>query len=1343
MGFRKAGLIQRKPARDSRAAVMRPAAPESPLCPPVAHYSNRAGGRIVQAKLAVALSGSSYEQDADRAADQWLRESKRPIRVQTIMASTWKDGIAMPPEANRRIDWLRGQGAPLPPALRRQFESRMQRSLVSVRIHTGAEAAELAAMLEARAFATGNDVFFASGEWQPHTPSGQRLLAHELAHTVQQTQSVTGPGVQRAEKGVLQSIKETAAGVVSEGAALAGQAAMALVRRFAPGLAKIIDQGPFEYIRSKITSALQDWLPSLFQGFGIDAILAKARTGISGILAKLDDLRHPSLEACKNFANTLGTIRDFITDLIDNPVIEFLRTGIAEFQTTMSKVAAFVVAPIFDFLRDQAVSTWNTIKTVASWIWSGIKAVKDFAGDAVDFVLKQLGIDLGESSGEEGVWGWFKRKANQAWNAIKEALAPVVAPIKTAVTIALALSPLGPLYVVIRYGPQVVKSIQWLWEHRDDPDIVKKAHAEMGNTILPGILDAVTNADIKLKEGIDWLTGKFEEIATAVLDFVGKLTGLPLLGAVQSLAAKASDALKETVAWGRDTLQKGAEFFRKIVADISKKIEPYKKVLSSLALALVNPPMIPVILAGWAWKAVPKCFKIPIIDFILDIVITALTKAPDLPFMGPLWPLLKSAVVAALETFRKQDDDTKEKLSNKIAEIISGASPDFLIGFVKGFLTGVWETLTDPIKAIWSIIEGLNKLLELFDKWTGDGETQMVQAVPKANTAAAGTSASAAAAAPKAVAAPPVTSPASSVPDHAAAVAQSAEPGAAAGGQEAESVPPADVVQLTPQDETSLGERLGQMGKELQPPAKTVTSQFWDAAQQYFSADGGSSFPQLVAKLGEAWEAVKNKIQQESSELTKKLIAYLLSGTADGEIGDKLGWLTGMVVTQLVLDYLTAGTTEVLKPLQAIAKFLNWPMELMGKAFKLIGKLGKYVVSWIKKMGGMVKDAAAGAFLAVKDALGVIGSKLVEFAEEIIARFSKFGKKGAGAAVKEGEHLGEAGLAKAAGQEGKALGKAEQKAAQKGEGVVADSEATAQKDAKKAAEKAKEQTSKEIEEAAEVGPSAVAGHEIKFTESGMLVRCSKKCELLSQRYAIVLEANPELKEALASLAKKSKQMTKSQLKMEANKLEKEILDTAVRDAIRATGRDIKDIKGAMAAIKKNPEQLEKLFDIQASRTKEALKATGEEMLDVASHTTGVSAELRKPLRAGATTPELRTGVNVGFTPGIKDPALPGKFINKPLEADHLFSLKRMIQEAGFGELTYEEMLYIARYKGNFAGLSKSANASKGAKSFAEWLEHKRSGIKVDPAFRREMFLKEVQAENEILELIEKIKEYGI
>jgi hypothetical protein len=61
-------------------------------------------------------------------------------------------------------------------------------------VHTDPTADTLARAVSARAFATGSDIYFAAGEYQPGTAAGDRLLAHELTHVVQQRGAPTsGP----------------------------------------------------------------------------------------------------------------------------------------------------------------------------------------------------------------------------------------------------------------------------------------------------------------------------------------------------------------------------------------------------------------------------------------------------------------------------------------------------------------------------------------------------------------------------------------------------------------------------------------------------------------------------------------------------------------------------------------------------------------------------------------------------------------------------------------------------------------------------------------------------------------------------------------------------------------------------------------------------------------------------------------------------------------------------------------------------------------------------------------------------------------------------------------------
>ena len=96
------------------------------------------------------------------------------------------------PVQRAEIEAQRGQGQPLAPGLRQQFEGAYGASLNEVRVHTGQAAHETAQSLNAIAFASGPDLFFSQNTYQPQSPQGLGLIGHELAHVVQQQYGVAG-----------------------------------------------------------------------------------------------------------------------------------------------------------------------------------------------------------------------------------------------------------------------------------------------------------------------------------------------------------------------------------------------------------------------------------------------------------------------------------------------------------------------------------------------------------------------------------------------------------------------------------------------------------------------------------------------------------------------------------------------------------------------------------------------------------------------------------------------------------------------------------------------------------------------------------------------------------------------------------------------------------------------------------------------------------------------------------------------------------------------------------------------------------------------------------------------
>ncbi|MCL9812049.1 eCIS core domain-containing protein [Natranaeroarchaeum aerophilus] len=105
-------------------------------------------------------------------------------RIQRATEGTTSDPEDIPEPV---LDVVGGEGMPLEGSIQRSLEDRMDADFSDVRIHTGADATKACEAIDARAFTCGNKIAFNAGEYNPESPEGQYLLAHELAHVKQQT----------------------------------------------------------------------------------------------------------------------------------------------------------------------------------------------------------------------------------------------------------------------------------------------------------------------------------------------------------------------------------------------------------------------------------------------------------------------------------------------------------------------------------------------------------------------------------------------------------------------------------------------------------------------------------------------------------------------------------------------------------------------------------------------------------------------------------------------------------------------------------------------------------------------------------------------------------------------------------------------------------------------------------------------------------------------------------------------------------------------------------------------------------------------------------------------------
>src|ERR1051325_6834174 len=156
---------------------------------------NRAVGRIVQARLNISEAAMPQVQRKCDACAEDDYKIQRKADEELIQKKSLDDAAA---KAESAVDSLSG-GEPLPASALNFFEPRFGHDFSGVRIHTGSPAAESANAINARAYTRGKDIVFGEGQYSAGSTASQNLLAHELAHVVQQSAGRVQPtSVQRS-----------------------------------------------------------------------------------------------------------------------------------------------------------------------------------------------------------------------------------------------------------------------------------------------------------------------------------------------------------------------------------------------------------------------------------------------------------------------------------------------------------------------------------------------------------------------------------------------------------------------------------------------------------------------------------------------------------------------------------------------------------------------------------------------------------------------------------------------------------------------------------------------------------------------------------------------------------------------------------------------------------------------------------------------------------------------------------------------------------------------------------------------------------------------------------------
>ncbi|MBK8988432.1 MAG: DUF4157 domain-containing protein [Chloroflexi bacterium] len=139
----------------------------------------------VPAKTADPLTLDQINNRLDSGTVTQMQQTLGNTAVQRVLAQRSGAG-EVDEETAASIQQQRGSGGSLDSGMAQKAGQTMGQDFADVTIHTDAQADHLSRQLGAEAFTTGSDVFFREGAYDPASSDGQRLIAHELTHVVQQ-----------------------------------------------------------------------------------------------------------------------------------------------------------------------------------------------------------------------------------------------------------------------------------------------------------------------------------------------------------------------------------------------------------------------------------------------------------------------------------------------------------------------------------------------------------------------------------------------------------------------------------------------------------------------------------------------------------------------------------------------------------------------------------------------------------------------------------------------------------------------------------------------------------------------------------------------------------------------------------------------------------------------------------------------------------------------------------------------------------------------------------------------------------------------------------------------------
>jgi hypothetical protein len=754
-----------------RASAVAASAPRQATTPTAAPTARLLPIRI-QTQLRVSSPGDAAEQEAQEVGRRiaGMPEPTSPAPIRRAQAGAVQRRAIAPtmagPDVVAGLHGSRSSGAPLPRSVRSFMEPRFGADFGAVRVHTDAQAASLSNQLSAHAFTIGHDVYFNKGQFQPETTEGRELIAHELAHTIQQggviqRSAENAPVAERApesiQRGFLSSIVDAVtdplAFIADKANMIPGFRMLTIILGVNPINMSKVDASPANILMALIefipgggivTQALQNsgvfdkvgnWIADQIKG--LVATGASLKTALSTFISSL------SLADLGNLSGAWDRAKRIFTEPIDR-LIAFAKgvvTGILKF------IKDAILLPLAKLA--QGTPSWDLLTAVLGKNPITDEKVEPKPDVLIGGFMKLIGQsdvweNMQKSNAVSRAWAWFQN-AKSAVVAFVSQIPGAFLALFNSLTIQDVVLVVGAFEKVRSiFGGFVGNFISWagnaVWNLLEiifdvvSPgafsyvkktgaalkDILKNPLPFVGNLVKAaklGFENFAGNIGTHLKEGlIDWLTGSLPGVyipKAMSLAELGKFA-LSVLGITwDQIRAKIVKALGPK----GETIMKGLEHAFDVVkalvtggvsaawALIMEKLTGLKDMVIDGIIGFVTDSIIK--------KAVPKLIAmfIPGAGFISAIISIYDTIKVFIEKLAKIAAVIKSFVDSIVAIAAGEIGGAANRVEGALTGLLSLA-----ISFFAGFV-GLGNVASKVMEVIKKVQTAVDKALDTAITW--------------------------------------------------------------------------------------------------------------------------------------------------------------------------------------------------------------------------------------------------------------------------------------------------------------------------------------------------------------------------------------------------------------------------------------------------------------------------------------------------------------------------------------------------------------------------------------------------------------------------------------------------